>query len=146
MVLPCTSEAPEAIVPAGTVTGGSEGAETVLVVDDEAVVIDVAERALSRRGYRVFTAIDPAEAIARYAAMAPQVAALVTDLQMPGVSGEALAATMRDTHPSLRVLYMSGRAEPDGGLPAGSAFLAKPFTPDQLTDAVRDLLDDEIPA
>jgi two-component system cell cycle sensor histidine kinase/response regulator CckA len=73
-----------------------------------------------------------------------QVDLLLTDVVMPGLSGSALAARLTATYPAMRVLYMSGYTDDaimhDGVLDPGTAFLQKPFTPDQLAAKVAEVL------
>jgi signal transduction histidine kinase/CheY-like chemotaxis protein len=133
---------PEALPPSVPAALG-EGTETVLVVDDEPLVRDIAVRALRSRGYRVLVATDGPEAH-ETAARAQGIALLVTDVQMPGQDGRQLARGLREQWPGLRVLFISGRADGaagDGLDLRGTDFLPKPFTPSQLGLAVRTLLD-----
>ncbi|HSE28947.1 MAG TPA: ATP-binding protein [Gemmatimonadales bacterium] len=146
VLLPQVDEPPGRVEPTPTAvpSAGGEGTETVLVVDDEALVRDIAVRALRARGYRVLVAGDGLEARG-VADAAEALALLVADVQMPGLDGRELAATLRATRPGLRVLFISGRAEAGAAVdavpPAGTDFLPKPFTPSQLALAVRALLD-----
>jgi signal transduction histidine kinase/CheY-like chemotaxis protein len=146
VLLPRVNEPPGRVeaTPASVAAAGGEGDETVLVVDDEAPVRDIAVRALRARGYRVLPAGDGLEA-QRVAEEAEALDLLVADVQMPGLDGRELAAVLRATRPELRVLYISGRADVaaqgEEAPPAGTDFLPKPFTPSQLAVAVRALLD-----
>ena len=137
---PPQAESPPAAPPAAE----EEGTETVLVADDEALVRDIAVRALRDRGYRVLVAGDGLEARA-LAEAEDDVALLVADVQMPGLDGRGLAAVLRASRPGLRVLFISGRADAEaageGGAGGAVDFLPKPFTPSQLALAVRSLLD-----
>lgn len=118
--------------------------ETVLLVEDEPMLRAVAQRTLEARGYRVVTAQDAADALARHEELGGDFDLLLTDVVMPDLSGVELAERLRTLRPGLRVLTMSGYAEelherPD---PLGrrESFLQKPFTPDQLAQAVRTAL------
>ncbi len=112
----------------------------VLLVDDEPALRAVACRALDRAGYRVVTARDGEDALARFGAIADEVALLVTDVAMPRMDGPALAARLHAARPSLPVLFMSGRLDaellrsPEVG--ATSGLLHKPFTPSELIRSV----------
>jgi two-component system cell cycle sensor histidine kinase/response regulator CckA len=116
---------------------------TVLLVEDEAVVRTMAERALSHAGYAVLAAATPSEAIALFADHASNVALLLTDVVMPEMHGPALARRLAATRPGLPVLFMSGYSD---AIPAGTeetehaAFLAKPFAPADLLSAVAELI------
>ena len=116
------------------------GVGTVLLVEDDAGVREVAARALRDGGYRVLAASGAGEAM-ELAARAPgPVDILVTDVVMPGVNGRALAEELVLRRPSMRVLYVSGYADDilgrHGVLEAGVEFLAKPFTPASLVAKV----------
>jgi two-component system cell cycle sensor histidine kinase/response regulator CckA len=109
----------------------------VLLVEDEAPLRRLAERALTRAGYRVLAVGDAEQAAPLLAAEAP--ALLLSDVSLPGEDGLALARAARAARPGLPVLLMSGYAEAALGsdLPAeGIAFLGKPFTPPELAAAV----------
>ncbi len=118
--------------------------ETVLVVEDEEAVRALARRVLMARGYRVLTAAGAEEALALVGDGREKIDLLVTDVVMPGMGGPALAERLVDSRPDLRVLYISGYAEEaiqrHGTLPAGGALLEKPFTADELTIRVREVL------
>jgi len=122
------------------------GAGTVLVVEDEQTVRDLAVRILTGAGYRVFNAASPQEAI-RIAEETPgELDLLLTDVVMPGgINGVDLAGRLSSTRPRLEILYMSGYSEEAAirfGVPRGaSRFLAKPFLPDDLLAKVADLLE-----
>ena len=111
---------------------------TVLLVEDDRAVRLVVERALRRHGLGVVTASDGGLALDALAATAIDV--LVSDVVMPGIDGVELFEAIRARRPGLPVVLMSGYAEPpqrralDG---AGAIFLAKPFTANDLLDAVR---------
>ncbi len=119
------------------------GGETVLLVDDEPAVRQVAARLLRQLGYAVVEADSGDAALAIFSHRA--VDALVTDVVLPGLSGPQLAARCRELQPGLPVLLMSGYAreslEAEGSGLAASAFLAKPFTRDALGTCLRGLLD-----
>jgi CheY-like chemotaxis protein len=111
----------------------------ILVVDDDYLVCAFAAEVLSAAGYRLVTAHDAAEALARIDAE-PDIDLLFTDIVMPGGhDGLALAELARQRRPDLRVLYTSGFAarllEVDEAALLGP-FMAKPYRPQQLTEAV----------
>lgn len=128
--------------PEHAVTGGSE---TVLVAEDEPQVRRLAERALRAAGYRVLSAPDGAQALALSRGTHGRIHLLVTDVVMPGMGGPELAGSFLAERPDARVLYISGYTEDEvarqGLAAAGLAFLPKPFTPSELADRVRELLD-----
>ncbi len=119
-------------------------ARTVLVVDDEPEVLELATEILRRVGYSVLEASDGPAALEVAARHAGEIHLLVTDMVMPGMSGRDLAERMRALRASLRVLYISGYVQDASARAAlaseHSAFVAKPFTPELLIDRVRELL------
>jgi PAS domain S-box-containing protein len=115
------------------------GTETLLLAEDDPQVRAIAVRVLTARGYRVLQAADGLEALRTADAHDGRIALLVTDVIMPGLGGRGLAEALRRRRPEIQVLFLSGY--PAGGVDVGAAFLAKPFTPDQLAGAVRELLD-----
>ena len=117
---------------------------TVLVVDDEPEVLDLATEILRRVGYSVLQAADGAAALEVARGHEGEIHLLVTDMVMPGMSGRDLAERLRALRHALPVLYVSGYVQ-DAAARATlgrehSAFVAKPFTPELLTDRVRELL------
>src|SRR5881394_2161295 len=121
------------------------GTETVLVVEDEAAVLLLSRRALEAQGYVVLAASDPTDAMRVLERHGGTIHLLLTDVVMPGFSGQELADRIAARRPGMRVLYMSGypgdAVVQHGSLPVGSAFLQKPFSPDGLARKVRDVLD-----
>ena len=134
---------PKPEVPA--VKADSGGTETLLLVEDNESVRDLASRALRRRGYTVHEARSAEEAIEWSATSGIKPDLLVTDVVMPGLSGPNLAARLTQQNPKLRVLYMSGytddAAAVHGAFWGGIPLLQKPFTPSKLAERVRMALD-----
>jgi two-component system, cell cycle sensor histidine kinase and response regulator CckA len=123
----------------------SRGHETVLLVEDEPALNQLAARVLTSRGFDVMHAGHPHEALALMAQHGGDIQLLLTDIVMPEMDGRALAQRVQAAHPETRVLYMSGYSGSaiihDGALEAGAAFLQKPFTPSALAQKVREVLD-----
>ncbi|MCM2270812.1 MAG: response regulator, partial [Thermoanaerobaculia bacterium] len=142
--LPRTDGAAPAVVarPPAAPRGGDE---TVLVVEDQEALRQLLGRLLSAAGYRVLTASNGAEALALSAAHAGAVDLVLTDVVMPEMGGLELMARLRERHPELRVLFMSGYTEETvarhGVLDPARNFLGKPFTAAELARRVRTLLD-----
>ena len=122
----------------------ARGSETILLVEDEALVRKLASDVLAGRGYTVLAAASGAEALAVVETKADVIDLVVTDVVMPGMSGPDLAARLSAIGLDTPVLYMSGYAESDSGglLPAGAPLLQKPFSPDALARRVRAALDE----
>ena len=121
------------------------GTETILLVEDNDGVRDLAAKALRRRGYTVHEARDAEDAMHWMQTSGIKPHLLLTDVVMPGVSGPNLAARLLQFSPELRVLYMSGYTEDaasvHGNFWAGVPLLQKPFTPAALAERVRIALD-----
>lgn len=116
---------------------------TVLVVDDEPMILELVARYLRHQGCAVLTAGCALEAMLVFRAADAPVDLLVTDVNMPDLSGPELAAYLTELNPGMSVLFVSGGhlAETHGSLNGPrSAFLAKPFRLDSLTSTVRSLL------
>jgi CheY-like chemotaxis protein len=118
--------------------------ETVLLVEDEAVVRGLVREILERDGYTVVEAADPEQALA-VSRDDPAIDLLVTDVVMPRMSGPEIARALSAFRDDLKVLYMSGYSDAvvvkQGLLEPGTAFIQKPFRAQELTDKVRTLLE-----
>jgi two-component system, cell cycle sensor histidine kinase and response regulator CckA len=121
------------------------GTETLLLVEDEAAVRSSVRRLLEWHGYTVLEARNGAEALRVYEAHAEDIDLVLTDVVMPEMGGHELIERLRQRHPELRVLFMSGYAERaltnDGSIPAGTGYLEKPFTVETLMRRLREVLD-----
>jgi len=121
------------------------GSETVLVVEDAASVRLVTRQVLERYGYAVLEAPDGETALRLAAKHHGPIRLLLTDIVMPGLSGQQLAGQLAHLRPEMKVLYVSGygdRAVVQHGILASEvAYLQKPFTPETLARRVRDVLD-----
>ncbi|HXG88805.1 MAG TPA: PAS domain S-box protein [Vicinamibacterales bacterium] len=121
------------------------GSETVLIVEDEDSVRALTHTVLARLGYKVTDATGPAEAIG-LARDGRRFDIVVSDVVMPGMNGRRMVHELEQITPGFKVLYVSGYAEAEaagaGELQADPKhFLAKPFTPVELSKKVRALLD-----
>jgi two-component system cell cycle sensor histidine kinase/response regulator CckA len=118
------------------------GTGTILLVEDEDMVRAVAERALTRQGYKVLTANDGEQGL-EVLARGGDIDLLISDVVMPNMDGPAMVARARHSRPDLPVLFMSGYAEEQLRKSidlANVAFLPKPFSVSQLAEAARDAL------
>jgi PAS domain S-box-containing protein len=122
-----------------------QGSETLLLVEDEPQVLELAARALRAVGYTVLTAASGAEALEKARGHEGAIDLLITDVVMPQMSGVRLVEQMAEVRPGLGVLYMSGYTDEaigqHGALDHGAALLPKPFTPAGLGFRVREVLD-----
>ena len=122
--------------------GDTWGTGTILLVEDEAMVRAVAERALTRQGYQVLTATNGEEALELLDEGA-EIDLLISDVVMPTMDGPTLVRAVREKYPDLKVLFMSGYAEEQLRKSIDIdrvSFLAKPFSVQQLGQAARDAM------
>jgi two-component system cell cycle sensor histidine kinase/response regulator CckA len=121
-----------------------KGSESILVADDEPVVLALTQHVLKLHGYRVVTAKDGAEALEVHRQMGP-IDLLLTDVIMPQMSGPELAHALKQEIDDLRCVFMSGYDQEQirdrGVADVGCNYLRKPFKPADLLKKVRDSLD-----
>jgi two-component system, cell cycle sensor histidine kinase and response regulator CckA len=123
------------------------GTETVLVVEDEDVILSLVRTVLERRGYTVLAAASPGEALAHVRGHDGPIHLLIADMGLPEMPGAELAEMAVSLRPGLRALFMSGHADP--GRPPDDAeapgrqgqFIEKPFAASDLAAKVREVLD-----
>jgi two-component system, cell cycle sensor histidine kinase and response regulator CckA len=143
--LPVTNEKPTSASTQRMAAISLKGHETVLLVEDEAQVRRVTRECLTRSGYVVLEAAGGDEAIAIVDQHPGPIHLLVTDVVMPKMNGQQIAARLTASRPEMRVLFMSGCTESSLGhrdlLAEGTAFIDKPFSLDALARKVRGLLD-----
>ncbi len=136
--------------PAAATARGQRGSETVLLVEDEPVVRQLAHRALAERGFTVLIADCAARAVEVAAAFDGEIHIVVTDVVMPGQNGRELVEELRRCRPEIRALFMSGYTADvllHHRIAEQSApFLEKPFTVDDLVSAIRSVLDARVDA
>jgi PAS domain S-box-containing protein len=143
--LPQAMEASRPVVSGKGAARPTAGSETILLVEDEAIVRDLARVVLQRHGYRVLVAGDGSEALQISEQHAGPIHLLLSDVVMPHLSGPELAKRLLKQRPSTRVLFMSGYTgtvaetleTPHGPAP----LLHKPFAADALAREVRAILD-----
>lgn len=120
------------------------GRETVLVVEDEPVILRMTAMILAQLGYTVLAAGSPAEALRLAAEQTGKIHLLITDVVMPGMNGHDLAKKLAVRYPQLKCLFMSGYTADviahRGVLDDGVQFIQKPFTMLQLAARVREAL------
>jgi|GEM_PF-623194 len=121
------------------------GSETVLLVEDETGVRQLAARVLRKLGYTVLEASNGSEGLQRACEYSGTIELLVADVVMPQMGGETLAAQLAVIRPNMQVLFISGYPAnvvfQHSTLSSGSPFLQKPFTPEALASKVRMVLD-----
>ena len=131
---------------AGAAQRPAGGHETILLVEDEEMVRDLAHRILQERGYQVVAARSGGEALSLLEQRGGKVDLLLTDMVMPLMSGRNLALHVQANWPGIRVLYMSGYAQESAhtldDLSLKNNYLQKPFPPSELARKVREALAD----
>jgi two-component system, cell cycle sensor histidine kinase and response regulator CckA len=114
------------------------GGVRILLVDDEAPLLDLLERYLKRLGYEVDSCLTPAAALARFEADPARYALVLTDLTLPGMNGDQMLVRMREHCPKLRAIVSTGYPyEPSG---KWTRSLQKPFLPKMLAEQIEELL------
>jgi signal transduction histidine kinase len=124
--------------------GESTGKETILVVEDEDMVRELAVESLRRYGYTILQAPNGDEALSTCESYMGRIDLLITDVVMPGMNGIELSRKFRDSRPGVPVLFISGYAEDAlehlGHMADHQSFLQKPITPTTLSRKVREVL------
>jgi two-component system cell cycle sensor histidine kinase/response regulator CckA len=145
ILLPASTGIASAPAAAPAPAAAAGGSETVLLVEDDALVRDLVRTVLHKQGYTVLEAAHGREAIAVAQQHAGSIDLLVTDVAIPQMSGRDLAGQLSQLYQQLKVLFLSGHADDAavryGLLTAGGELLAKPFSPVKLAGKVREVLD-----
>ena len=124
---------------------GKTSSETILLVEDDPMIRTLVSQTLELQGYNVLMADDGWQAVQVARKHAGEIDLLFTDVVMPGLGGGELAVAVRELHPEIKLLFMSGysRAQvTEEGVPPDAALLEKPFRPDNVVAMVRKLLDE----
>jgi nitrogen-specific signal transduction histidine kinase/ActR/RegA family two-component response regulator len=123
----------------------ARGHETILLVEDEPVILELTKMLLERLGYAVLAAGTPGEALRLARKQAGEIHLVMTDVVMPEMNGRDLAKNLLSLYPSLKRLFMSGYTANviahHGVLDPGVHFIQKPFSIKELADKVREALD-----
>ena len=144
-LLPVTDQVPSKVEEPTAVTEPSRGTESILVVENEDALRDVTRRILERNGYHVAVAASGPEALKLAEHSGEHFDLLLSDVIMPHMLGSELAGRMKELRPGIRVLYMSGYAQPilasQGTLDPRVVLVEKPFSRAALLHRVREVLD-----
>jgi CheY-like chemotaxis protein len=128
----------------GTEAAPARAEGTLLLVEDEEAVRRLTRRMLEGVGYRVLEASQGTEALELAAGWTGKIDLVITDVIMPGMSGQELSARLRARWPGLKILYVSGYTDDailqHGTLLPNTSFLHKPFTQHELARRVRDIV------
>ncbi len=142
--LPRVEEAIEVVEAPKPLVRSLEGKERILVVEDDDAVRRMTRVFLNIKGYTVMEARSAEDAIQFVKRHEEAIDLVLTDVAMPGMKGRELVEQLGKLRPSLKVLYMSAYTEDDainiGILSPGTAFIEKPFSPEELAGKVRDVL------
>jgi two-component system, cell cycle sensor histidine kinase and response regulator CckA len=146
ILLPISAPSKEALAREAAKPKPRGGTETILLAEDETAVRMLTRTVLERHGYQVIDAANGVEALRLWSEHPSPIHLLLTDMVMPeGVSGRELAVKLQEQNPSLKIILASGYsaefAAPDFKLQPGQNFLQKPWSPQQLLEAVRRSLD-----
>ncbi|HEY4183722.1 MAG TPA: ATP-binding protein [Polyangia bacterium] len=148
ILLPRVEAAPEPEANGGARAeheAAARGTETILLVEDEPSVLDLAHRTLQQLGYNVLPCASPDEALRIFRQYQDRIELLVTDVMMPGMNGKELAGRITALSPNVSVLFTSGFGEniiaKQGVIDDGIHFIGKPYRPRELALRVRSLLD-----
>ncbi len=122
-----------------------QGRETLLIIEDELLLLDMTQRMLESKGYTVLTASSPSEALRVVEVHGEKIDLLLTDVQMPEMNGCEFSKLLQSRYPHLCSLFMSGFTAKgltlDWTLNEGIEFIEKPFTINGLSEKVRQILD-----
>ncbi len=121
------------------------GTETVLLVEDEESILDLASEILEKYGYTVLSALNPDMALTLARNHPGHIHLLITDVVMPGMNGKNLNEALKSIKPGFKCIFMSGYTSNaiahNGVLDEGIHFLQKPFSPKTLAEKIRDVLE-----
>ena len=142
LLLPAVS-APEVMpAPTPSTDTASVRSDTILLIEDDDSVREIASRVLARAGYTVIEARYGSEAL-DLAAEQPVIDLVLSDVVMPGLSGPEVVQRLREARPEIVPLFMSGYAPESEGPLGGAELVRKPFTGAELLDAIRRALDSD---
>ena len=121
------------------------GRETILLVEDEAAILNITALMLEKQGYTVLKAATPGEATRLAREYAGEIGMLMTDVIMPEMNGRDLAKNLLSIYPGMKRLFMSGYTADviahHGVLDEGVYFIQKPFSLPAMAAKVREVLD-----
>ncbi len=135
---------PEVIAESKTVTDIEGGTETILVVDDEQIVIELTQKILTDIGYTVLTAGDGKEALRIYKKQKDSIDTVILDITMPQMSGKKLFQELLDINPDVMVIISSGQGDKyskEGIFVEAKGNIGKPYKMKTLAETVRSVLD-----
>jgi len=138
--------APAQVEPEPSTVVEGQAMQTILLVEDDPMIRGLVSQTLATQGYTVVVADDGWKAVQLARKYDGQIDLLFTDVVMPGLGGAELALAVRELHPGIKELFMSGYSRSqvtEEGVPPDAALLEKPFAPDKVVAMVHDLLANE---
>ena len=123
-----------------------KGTETILLVDDEKMIIDVGSQLLETLGYHVITCLNAKDAIDIYNNNQEKIAIVILDMIMPGMGAKEIYSRLKEKNTEIKVLLssgysLSGRAEEILAMGC-NGFIQKPFRREELSQKIRQILDE----
>ena len=127
-------------------SGPTRGQETLLMLEDDSAILDLARHMLGRLGYTLHTATTPSEALRIARSRKDTIHLLITDVVMPEMNGKELARRVQAVRPGIKCLFISGHTAdilaPQGILDPSVHFIQKPFSMTELAETIRTILDE----
>jgi PAS domain S-box-containing protein len=137
--LPRATEEAQSTAAAPSTEG--RGTETILIIDDEPLIVTLTRRVLERAGYSVLSAGDGQEGVEIFEQRQQDIALVLLDRSLPRLPGEQVMKRLRAMRPEVKVIVSSGDASVDAtGFPGAARILHKPYTPSSLCGVIRELL------
>lgn len=122
-------------------SSASSNGATILLAEDEGLLRELGETILRLHGYKVLSAPGAPELRSLVAEFPDNVDLLLTDIVMPGITGQELVGIVKRRWPKVRILYMSGYSNEEiDNLDGEAGFLQKPFTPGELMEKITEVL------
>ena len=115
--------------------------ETILLVDDEADVVDTGKHVLQSMGYRVMTAVNGQQAVAIYKEHAGKIDLIVMDVIMPVLSGDKAAKQIREINPDVKIIFATGYDKSAQIMTENEVVISKPFVIDKMSELIRETID-----
>ncbi len=119
----------------------ASGTETLLVIDDEAVIRTLLDTQLTSFGYNVLLGTDGEDGLEVFRSQMDKISLVLLDLSMPSLSGREVLPRLRDLNPEIKVIILTGYAADAQQFPDVQAVMQKPFPQKDLVDKVRQVLE-----
>ena len=124
----------------------SNGVATVLLVEDEKIMLDLLEKVLRQHGYQIFTATDGEKALEIYRRHKQEIDIVVLDIGLPRIAGQDVLLQMKQQNPDVKFVVASGYIEPELKSHIDQAgiqhFIHKPYSPDEILQTLQSLMEE----